>query len=42
MLYDKFGINSVQIRYNKNRKTSCSSFTKQNVSLLLLLTQNEM
>lgn len=26
----------------KNRKTSCSSFTKQNVSLLLLLTQNEM
>ena len=28
--------------YDKNRKTSCSSFTKQNVSLLLLLTQNEM
>ena len=36
---------SIQIRPRaeyKNRKTSCSSFTKQNVSLLLLLTQNEM
>ena len=43
--YDLSGMFSLALRLVvgcKNRKTSCSSFTKQNVSLLLLLTQNEM